>query len=164
MIKPFNWCYPTFIYSKDHYLLESPFPIIAGISRQVFIENSRGEHIKKDRISFDLDRGEVYISKETLQELKFLEDPERCSKICTIHRKLFNDAKSHILVNNNGILHYDDSPNKFEMLSNDLDSPDLKSVEIYFSNYLKLIGHTFVAPLLEIPAPAVEKKFIRELM
>ena len=146
-------------------MLESPFPIIAGVSRQVFLNNCDGRLVKQDRISFDLDRGEVYVHKETLARMKFLKNSEKAAKVQTYHHRLFNDAPSHIFICNNGVLEFNTSANNLEVLSNDIDNPDEKSLSVYFSNYLKLLLETFALPVLEIPENLVNflfKFFYRE--
>lgn len=72
MIKPLEWQYPYFVYSKDPYLLESPFPVIAGVSRQLFLKNFAETLEQTDMFAFDLDKGDVYFNETNLSTVKFI--------------------------------------------------------------------------------------------
>lgn len=153
MIKPFKWQYPCFIYSKDPYLLESPFPYIACISRDSFLKHTKGDFEKHDRFVFDLERGEVYYSKEALEKVKFIEDPERCSKIMNSHIAYFNNAKSHIFECENGVIIPNQEVTSMEELPSNGRDANLKEIGIYFSQFAKMINTALVSPLIEcIPA------------
>ena len=67
MIKPFSWEYPAVVYSKDEELLEAPFPLICGISRELFLKTRCGETAAAaaGKYVFDLDKFEfVLLPKE----------------------------------------------------------------------------------------------------
>lgn len=148
MIKPFTWQYPCFIYSKDPYLLESPFPIIAGVSRQLFLKNSQDELDKDDRFVFDLERGEVYFDKESLEKIKFIEDIERCEKIKNNHCAFFNDAESHIFELDDGIVVPHHEKGLREELPSEFLEPEHAELHLYFSQFRKVISSSLVEPLL----------------
>ena len=96
MIKPFEWQYPYFVYSKDPYLLESPFPVIAGVSRQLFLKNFAETLEQSDMFAFDLDKGDVYFNEENLATVKFILCNKSYQKWMQLHKSMFNDSKSHI--------------------------------------------------------------------
>lgn len=64
------------IFSKDEELLEAPFPIMCGISRELYIKTEKAGVNEPDRIVFDLDKGEVVLPKA----LQYLQAPRKKSK------------------------------------------------------------------------------------
>lgn len=155
MIKPFSWQYPCFIYSKDPYLLESPFPIIAGVSRQLFLKNCQDDLRKEDRFVFDLDRGEVYYDRNSLKEIKFIEDPERCEKIKNNHHAFFNDAESHIFELDDGIVIPHREKGLREELPSEFLEPEHSELSSYFHNFRKALMTSLVVPLIENPTSVI---------
>lgn len=152
MIKPFKWQYPCFIYSKDPYLLESPFPYIACISRNTFLSNTDGNFEKNDRFVFDLERGEVYFSKKALETVKFIEDPERSSKIMHSHRSTFNNAKSHIFECESGVIVPNEDSTIMEEMSSNMKIPELKEIAAYFFQFKKMLETALVNPIADSKA------------
>lgn len=152
-MKPFKWQYPCFIYSKDPYLLESPFPYIACVSRNTFLSNTRGNFEKTDRFVFDLERGEVYYSKKALENVKFIEDPERCSKIMNSHRNIFNNARSHIFECESGVLVPKSS--MMEEIPTNTKNPDYKEISAYFEQFKGMIETALVNPLTDSAAAVI---------
>lgn len=152
LMKPFKWQYPCFVYSKDPYLLESPFPYIACISRNTFLSNTKGDFEKHDRFVFDLERGEVYYSKKTLEGVKFIEDPERCSKIMNSHRAIFNNAQSHIFECESGVVVPNHNPTVMEEMPSNSKNPEVKEISAYFDQFKKMIETALVNPLTDSKA------------
>lgn len=76
MIKPFSWEYPCVIFSKDEEILEAPFPIICGISRELYLKTEKAGVNQPDRVVFDLDKGEVVLPKP----LQYLQAPRKKSR------------------------------------------------------------------------------------
>lgn len=64
------------IFSKDEEILEAPFPIICGISRELYIKTEKAGVNQPDRVVFDLDKGEVVLPKA----LQYLQAPRKKSR------------------------------------------------------------------------------------
>ena len=147
LIKPFEWQFPCFIYSKDPYLLESPFPIIAGVSRQLFLKNCQEALDQEDRFVFDLDRGEVYANPTSLSKIKFFEDPERCSEIRNYHQATFNNAESHIFELDKGKIVPHSVKGLAEELPDDPENLDNDKIREYVLKYRSLLFTTLIDPI-----------------
>jgi hypothetical protein len=165
LIKPFNYPYPNFVYSKDANLLDSPFPIIAGVSRQLFLRNCQEELIQEDRFVFDLDRGEVYLDDKSLSKIKFIQDGEICRTIQKNHLTMFNDAASHIF-NCEDCIISSNSKGFEEEMPNEFLEPDHDDLVEYFSSFKKMLGTTLIQPLLDSKAAVsyLKSNFFRDRM
>jgi len=94
MIRPFCWEYPLIIYSKDEHFLDSPFPLIAGISKEL-ATNHLAE--KSDTVVFDLDKGEPQLPSPLIHTLTPPRLTSKLAKLIKFHREHFNSAASHLM-------------------------------------------------------------------
>ena len=99
-----------------------------------------------------MDRGEVYFNEDTLDEIKFIEDPERCAKIHNNHKSMFNDAQSHILEVEGGTIYPHSKKGLSEELPSDFLEPEHKEVGNYFLEFRKILNSTLVDPLTDSQA------------
>ena len=152
MMKPFNWEYPALVYSKDEELLEAPFPLICGISREVYLKSIQGNEEIMDRYIFDLDKFEFVIKckGDWLGGLAPFCYKEKRNKIQQMHIEHFNSASSHMIGLDSSERVVDMRDRQLaEELSEETD-PEEKEVVDYVRMYQMMWEEVLVVPLEEL--------------
>lgn len=137
-------------YSKDEHLLEAPFPMICGISREMYIKTSLAFPDSTDRFVYDLDRAELSGSDEALKSLVMFRFKEKIAKLESFHSQYFNSAQSHCFeLTTEGDIKDIRSEGLAEELSEEYE-PSEEHVLDYFDMFESLWRDTLITPLLEV--------------
>lgn len=161
MLKPFSWEYPAVVYSKDEELLEAPFPLICGISRELFVKSRVGEAAAAvaGRFVFDLDKSEFVLAPKdpAIARLACFDCRDRREKLERLHEQHFNNAKSHVLSFGPADKLYDNRHLCLaEELTDELAASD-DDVQAYLAGFQALWQETIVSPLGELTEKRDEK-------
>lgn len=92
LIKPFKWHYPYFIYSKDVNLLQTPFPVIIGISKNLFKKMLSAPY-SNDMFFFDVEMSQLYFNPKTSEKISFF-NGSGLKEFCSLHRRFLNHEES----------------------------------------------------------------------
>lgn len=146
LIKPFKWQYPYFIYSKDQNLLETPFPVIIGISKNLFCKINESD----DCYYFDLENCQLYFDEKLKDDVEFFHCDYTLKKIVEFHRKYFNCkmSKFYNLNLQNGKVDFRD---KNEILTDfGFNDEKISDLEENLNYYFELFGGIFQNKIFNI--------------
>ena len=153
-----KWSYPSFVYSKDRYLLETPFPTIAGISQDLFKAMNKAGYDFSGMYIYHLDENKPKYNPVMFKDIKFIQNKQVIEKIDSAHTRIFVKGKSSLSklsfnpLTNSMASSYSRS-NTTSSFQNQIETEDKmedissKDILHYFGLYRGLIQTMFVNPI-----------------
>jgi hypothetical protein len=137
-----------FVYSQDEYLLDSPFPVLAGISKKLLGKILEKKKNLGDVFVFDFSKKEWHFEEDELGKVEFVPDGELLGKAKEKHKAIFNSEESHVLELDGVKVRKKKGGD--EVIGDDLEEPSLDELKNFFEIFQNFFDEFFLKILDDV--------------